>query len=79
MTHIEIQCARCGSSLTYEPCEWCPATGCFDDYDPDCPRCHGEGFVPWCCSHAEYCEANPLPGRKDVKRHSVEEFEVPSR
>lgn len=73
----DVQCARCGSTLVYEDCEWCPATGWYDNPDPDCPKCHGHGSAPWCISTPEWCEANPLPGREDVKRHTPEEFAVP--
>lgn len=73
---IEVQCARCGSSLFYEPCEFCPACGWYGSFDPTCPRCHGTGSVPWCCSSDEWCQANPLPGREDTPRHTPEEFTI---
>lgn len=76
MSHTEVQCARCGSSLVYEECEVCPACGWYDSFDPTCPACHGTGTVPLCCSSPEWCEANPRPGRENVKRHTPEEFEV---
>lgn len=72
----EIQCARCGSSMSTEPCEWCPACGYYDTPDENCHACHGTGYASWCMSSPEWCEANPLPGRERVKRHTVEEFEV---
>lgn len=79
MTHIEIQCARCGSSLGWEQCEVCPLVGYYDEPDPNCPECHGDGGITFCLSSAEYCATNPLPGRENVERSTVEEFEVPSR
>lgn len=67
------QCARCGSSLSWEPCEWCPATGWYGgEYDPECHVCHGSGIGAWCLSSPEWCRDNPLPGREDVERHTVE-------
>lgn len=77
--YTDVQCARCGSSLAYEDCEFCPATGWFYEPDPDCPACNGRGTRPWCFSSPEWCEANPLPGREHVARHTPEEFEVPER
>lgn len=72
----DVQCARCGSSLGFEDCELCPATGHYDTPDPLCEACHGTGHVPWCCSTVEYCDSNPRPGREDVKRHTPEWFHL---
>jgi hypothetical protein len=84
---IDCQCARCGSS-----CEWVDCwAGCEDGYvnrheeDPlwyddecdwPCDECHGRGGWQHCISSAEWCEANPLPGREDVRRGAVEWFTV---
>jgi hypothetical protein len=70
------QCARCGSSMSVEDCEWCPAFGYYDDPDPACPKCHGTGIARFCLSSAEFCEANPLPGQEAVERHTIEWFKV---
>lgn len=68
----EYQCARCGSTLVFEDCQLCPATGWWDDNDPNCPVCHGNGTEPVCVSDHDWCWANPLPGRENVTRSTVE-------
>lgn len=71
----DAQCARCGSTISTEPCEVCPVVGFYsDEVDPDCPACDGTGYTNWCLSPHEWCEANPLPGREDIERHAVELF-----
>lgn len=82
---IDCACARCGSSCCWVDC-W---NGCedgylnrfeedplwFDDeYDQPCDACQVCGGWNVCCSGEEWCEANPLPGREEIKRGQIEWF-----
>lgn len=82
------QCARCGSSIERRQCENCGGTGedghdCGEDccccLHPDdnvtCDICCGDGGWWECLSTAEFCNANPLPGREHIKRSTVEWYE----
>lgn len=84
---IDCQCARCGSSCHWIDC-W---NGCDDgylnfyeldplwyddDYDQPCDVCQCRGGWQTCLSEPEWCEANPLPGRENVKRGEIEWFTV---
>lgn len=60
------QCKQCGSPLFYEDCEICTAHGWWHEYDPTCPICHGNGYIPHCSSTAEWYNATPPP---DVEPH----------
>lgn len=71
------QCARCGSSVGWEDCQTCPATGWYTENDPRCPACQGSGVSRFCLSAYDWCIENPLPGREDVERSTVEWFTVP--
>lgn len=86
----DCQCARCGSSLSFEQCEHCGGEG-LDGHDcgedtcccgaPDvdnveCNVCLGRGSFPVCLSSAEWCQANPLPGRERFQRNTPEWFLV---
>ena len=82
---IQAQCARCGSSCDYQSCTQCDdgysdtdwaEDGCPVFYSqPDvCDVCRGRGGWHRCLSSPEYCEANPLPGREQVRRGAIEWF-----
>lgn len=73
MIYMEYQCARCGSSLTFEPCI-CAKNSIDGNVDPSCPVCEGNGTMARCLGSAEWCEANPMEGREGVPRHTVEPF-----
>jgi len=79
------QCARCGSSADAVWCDNCDRDGmshhdCGEDvccclYPEDnvpCDWCDGRGWFGVCLSTPEFCEANPLPGRENVKRGTTE-------
>lgn len=72
----DAQCARCGSSVSFEDCELCPACGYFDEPDPNCPGCRGTGHREFCLSSPEWCEAHPNSGRENVPRGAIEWFDV---
>src|SRR5262245_45461496 len=85
---IDCQCARCGSSILTEHCEYCEdgyeGHDCGEDccaclYPEDnvpCQYCDGTGIWHTCASSSEWCQANPLPGRETVKRGQLEWFLV---
>lgn len=85
---IDCQCARCGSSIASEHCVDCEDGfcdhDCGEDYcccaDPErnvpCDTCRGQGVVHQCLSSHAWCNANPLPGREDIKRGQIEWFTV---
>ena len=68
-------CARCGSSTGWLDC-WACSSGLAYDEDEDtgdtilvaCEWCRGNGGENVCLSPAEWCQANPLPGREEVER-----------
>lgn len=83
---IDCQCARCGSSIFTEDCGECEdgfdGHDCGDDccccLHPEenvvCQYCGGTGTHHTCLSTAEWCNANPLPGRENVERGAIEWF-----
>lgn len=86
----DCSCARCGSSLHFENCDWCGGSGydrhdCGDDtcccLDPEdnipCGLCDGRGGWWACLSSAAYCEAHPLPGREGISRSTPEWYPAP--
>lgn len=86
----DCQCARCGSSCYFADCYECGGEGevqdCRDwnlgglieDY-MTCRHCRGTGGWWICCSGADWCEANPIPGRESIERGQIEWFTIPSR
>lgn len=84
----DCQCARCGSSLAWEPCSSCGGEGITAPgelyeqdplwYDPDdyeaCSQCGGDGAYSYCLSSPEWCQTHPLPGRENMARHTPEWF-----
>ena len=72
----ECQCARCGSSTWWVRCTECDGDGGWSDDEGEwyCDTC--DGFSGWysCLSSPAYCQANPLPGREDVQRGTIEWF-----
>ncbi len=87
---IDMQCARCGSSVYTESCDECEdgfdGHDCGEDccccaYPEDnviCQYCNGTGTHHGCISSPEWCNANPLPGRENVHRGEIEWFTVPA-
>jgi hypothetical protein len=85
---IDCQCARCGSSVDSELCQYCEdgfnGHDCGDDtcccLHPEenvlCDICRGYGVIHHCLSSAEWCQANPLLGREDIDRGQIEWFTV---
>lgn len=83
---IDCQCARCGSSAYSESCGQCE-DGYVSRYEEDplwydedelfpCEWCDGDGCFHYCGSDAEWCQANPMPGRETVERGRIEWFTV---
>jgi hypothetical protein len=88
----DCQCARCGSSLTWDDCEACGGEGvsghdCGEDcccfLDPEdsvsCGYCRGEGGFYHCLSSHAWCQAHPRPGREKVESGTPEWFVVGPR
>lgn len=85
----DAQCGRCGSTLSFVPCENCAGEGftehdcgedtccCADpEYNVACGVCGGDGSFPSCLSSPGWCEANPMKDREHVERSSPEWFVV---
>lgn len=82
----DCQCARCGSSADFEECLECEdgynGHDCGEDcccclYAEDnvvCQYCDGQCGWVTCLSSADWCQANPLPGREDIQRGEIEWF-----
>lgn len=79
----ECQCARCGSTLDFEPCTRCGGQGYLEngqdedgqwEDDDRCEECLGRATFPVCMSGDEYCQANPIKGRESIQRNTPEWF-----
>lgn len=89
-SEIDCQCARCGSDVFSERCEYCEdgfdGHDCGEDccccqYPEDnvpCQYCGGSGMWRRCLSSPEWCEANPMPGRESIKRGAIEWYTHPT-
>lgn len=83
---IDCQCARCGSSVDSELCDYCDdgydGHDCGEDcccclYPEEnvlCQYCDGTGIWHRCMSSPEWCEAHPLPGREQTVSGELEWF-----
>jgi len=83
----DCHCARCGSSLMFDDCDYCGGSGftghdCGEDCcacaDPEdnveCQICGGHGTISHCLSAPEWCEAHPLSGREEIESGMPEWF-----
>lgn len=80
----DCQCARCGSSCGWVDCSDCDHGIVYDDTEgwdevERCMICGGFGGWYICLSSAEWCEANPLPGRESTERGEIEWYDIPDR
>ena len=83
---IDCQCARCGSSVDFELCEYCEdgldGHDCGEDccccLNPEenvvCQYCLGSGVSLICMASPEWCDGHPLAGRKGVNRGDIAWF-----
>ena len=81
---INCQCARCGSSCGWVDCTECSGDGyevdpCDGNLTGTCDCCHGYGGWQLCLSDHDWCKANPLPDRENVKRGEIEWFTLTVR
>lgn len=86
----DCQCARCGSLCEYNRCDECEdgfdGHDCGEDcccclYPEDnvvCQFCDGYGGWHRCISSSEWCKANPLPGREETQRGTIEWYLTPA-
>ena len=83
----DCQCARCGSSCDFQDCDNCGGDGLFGhDCGDDCccclhpvdniacDFCDGNGGWWICLSSPDWCSGNPMRGREQQKRGTVEWF-----
>lgn len=73
----DVQCGRCGSSLAWDRCGACEATGyTIENPDPGCEVCEGTGTMSTCLSDADWCEDHPMPDCENVERHTPDYFSI---
>lgn len=87
----DCQCARCGSSVHWQECTNCEDGYSDHDCGDDCCCClypepnvvcdYCDGYSGWyaCLSSSIWCDANPLPGREDIKRGTIEWYPDPQQ
>lgn len=78
MAEYVNQCGRCGSSIHFTDCIDCDGAG-YEEGIWSCEECDGDGFIAFCISPQEWCEANPLPGHENTPRSTVQGVMVPER
>lgn len=86
--HYDCNCARCGGDTEWIECWNCFGEGtdghdcgedcccAFPEDNVRCDWCRGQGGELECGNSSQWCEANPLPDREEIKRGELEWYEV---